>query len=145
MSPKRFLDTLEATQEVPRHPRLHSRGTPWVSTQPKEPRFSLLILRGGSVSLLRQGGNSGITIAPQRVPSPFDAGEELQGSSHHFKRPQMLQCTPDTLEFPALNRWSPRSPTQNTMAAVTALWLMETKPTDHYGQPDRKLDTAFLA
>ena len=35
LSPERVLDTLEATQEVPRHPHLHSRGRPRVPPQVK--------------------------------------------------------------------------------------------------------------
>ena len=36
LSLDRFLDNLDATQEVPRHPRLHSRGTPRVPPQLKQ-------------------------------------------------------------------------------------------------------------
>ena len=36
LSLDRVLDTLDATQEVPRHPRLHSRGTPRVPPQLKK-------------------------------------------------------------------------------------------------------------
>ena len=36
LSPERFLDTLEATQEVPRHPSLPSRGTSKVPPQLKK-------------------------------------------------------------------------------------------------------------
>ena len=40
----------------------------------------------------------------------------------------MSQCTPDTHDSPALTRRSPREPTQNRMAGVTALWHLEKKP-----------------
>ena len=59
---------------------------------------------------------------------PLDAGDEIQGLCHYFKRPPMSQCTPDTPESPELTRWSSRGPTQNTMAGVTALWRLERKP-----------------
>ena len=59
---------------------------------------------------------------------PLDAGDEIQGSCHYFKRPPMSQCTPDTPESPEMTRWSSRGPTQNTMAGVTALWRLKRKP-----------------
>ena len=56
LSPERVLDTLEATQEVPQHPRLPSRGILG---------FSLFIPRGGSISLLRRGGKPGVPVGSQ--------------------------------------------------------------------------------
>ena len=45
LSPESVLDTLEATQE--------------------DPQFSLLIPRGGSISLFCQGGNPGVPVTSQ--------------------------------------------------------------------------------
>ena len=97
--PRKGLAKFEATQEVPRHPLLHSRGTSnGPTTTQEEPRFSLLIPRGGSVSMLRRGGNPGVPFTPQRRRSSLDARVELQGFCHHFKKPSMSQCIPDTTE-----------------------------------------------
>ena len=126
---KRVLDTIEATQEVPGHTRLHSRGTLGVLPQLKK--------SPGSPSSSREEGPfpcfivEGIPAFPlhlKRKLSPLDYREELQGSCHHFKRPPMSQCVPDTPDSPAVTRRSPRGPTQNTTAGVTALWPLEKKP-----------------
>ena len=47
---QRVLHTLAATQEVPRHTRLHSRGSMRVPPNQKEPRFPLLAREEGSFS-----------------------------------------------------------------------------------------------
>ena len=129
LSPKRFLDTLEATQEVPRHPRLPSRGTLRVPSQLKK--------SPGSPSSSREEGpfpcfvGEGMPVFPshlKRRQSPLDTRDELQGSCHHSKRPPMFQCTPDTPDSPALTGRSTRGPTQNTVAGVTALWSLERNP-----------------
>ena len=128
LSPESVLDTSDAAQEVPRHPCLYSRGTPRVPPQLKK--------NPGSPSSSREEGlfpcfiMEGIPAFPlhKRKPSPLDSREELQGSYHHFKRPPMSQFVPDTPDSPAMTRRSPRGPTQNTMAGVTALWHLERKP-----------------
>ena len=126
LSPERVLETLEATQEVPRHPPMPSRGTLKVPPQLKK--------SPGTSSSSREEGpfpgfvGEGILAFPshlRRRRSPLDALEELQGLCHHFKRPLMSQCTPDTPNSPALTPRSPRGPTPNTMAGVTALWRLE--------------------
>ena len=45
---QRVLHTLAATHEVPRHTRLHSRGSRRVRPHPEEPRFRLLAREEGS-------------------------------------------------------------------------------------------------
>ena len=129
LSPERVLDTLEATQEVHRHPCLHTRGKSSVPPQLKK--------TPGSPSSSREEGpfpcfvREGILALPSHLNrwwSPLDAREEVQGSCYHFKGPPMSQCIQDTPDSPELTRRSPRSPTQNTMAVVTALWCLERKP-----------------
>ena len=75
--------------------------------------------------------------------SPLDALEELQGSCHHFKRPPMSQCTPDTPDSPALTGLSPRGPSQTTMADVTALRRLERMPTIPMVNPTGSLKLLF--
>ena len=129
MSRKRVFDTLEATQEVPRHPCLPSRGTPRVPPQLKKSPGSPTSFREESPFPCFVGkGIPSFTSHLKRRQCPPDAQEELQGSSHHFKRPRKPHCTPDTPDSHSLTRQSPRGPTQNTMAGVTALWPIERKP-----------------
>ena len=139
------LDTLEATQEVPRHPLLLSRGTkrvpPQLKRSPSSPSSSQeespfpCFIREGILAFLSH---------LKRRRSPLDSPEELQGSCHHFKRPLMTQFTPDTPDSPALTRRLSRGQTQSTMAGVTALCASR-ESTDPHGQHHRKPDTAFLA
>ena len=105
------------------------RGTPRVWQQKKK--------CPGSASSIQEEGpfpcifGEGILAFPshlRRRQSPRDAREELQGLCHHFKRPLMSQCTPETPDPPALTRRLQRGPTQNTMAVVTAVWRLERKP-----------------
>ena len=110
LSPEGVLDTLEETQEVPRHPRLHSRGTPRVPPQLKKCPCSPSSSQeeGPFLCFIREG----IPAFPshlKRRRSPLDAREELQGSCHHFKRPPMSQCTPDTPDSPADLTVTPRT------------------------------------
>ena len=118
------------------------RNTEGPATSPEEPPFSLLILRGRSVSLLHWGGNPGVPSRHKRKRSPLDAREELQASCHHFKRTPMSQCTPDTPDSPALTRWSPGGAPQNTTAGVTALFPLKGKPPNIIVNPTGRL-TAF--
>ena len=124
---KSVLDTLEATQEVPRHTRLHSRGAPRVPPQfKKSPGFP---------SSSRDEG-----------PLPFFVGKEswrscststgvglnlnLERNSRvvpPFQKTLISEPTQDTPDSPALTRWPPRVSTQNRMAGVTALWHLEIK------------------
>ena len=129
MSRKRVFDTLEATQEVPRHPCLPSRGTPRVPPQLKKSPGSPTSFREESPFPCFVGkGIPSFTSHLKRRQCPPDAQEELQGSSHHFKRPRKPHCTPDTPDSHSLTRQSPRGPTQNTMAGVLALLHLERKP-----------------
>ena len=98
------------------------------TTTQEEPRISLLIPRGGSVTLFVGEGITAFPSHLKRRRSPREARKELKVSCHHFKRPLMSQHTPDTPDSPALTRRSHQGPTQNTMAGVTALWRHDRKP-----------------
>ena len=146
MSRKRVFDTLEATQEVPRHPLLLSRGTkrvpPQLKRSPSSPSSSQeespfpCFIREGILAFLSH---------LKRRRSPLDSPEELQGSCHHFKRPLMTQFTPDTPDSPALTQWSPsRTDSKHDGKCDSPVVPLE-KATDPYGQVDRKPDTAFPA
>ena len=129
LSSERVLVTLEATQVVPGHPRLHSRRTPRVPPLfKKSPGSPSLSLEEGLFPCFVGEGIPAYLSHLKKRRSPLDAREELQGSCHHFKRPPMSHRTADTPDSPALTRRSPRRPTQNAMAGVTALWPIERKP-----------------
>ena len=84
---QRVLHTLAATQEVPRHTRLHSRGSSRVPPKSRGAPFLPHSSRGGILSL----------PGPERIPSiPNSFQEEVlctgkargtPGSSHHSQSP----------------------------------------------------------
>ena len=49
-------------------------------------------------------------------------------SCHYFKRCRCPNALQIHLTPQQMIQWSPRGPTQNTMAGVTALWHLERKP-----------------
>ena len=88
LSLERVLDTLEATQEIPRHTHLHSRGTPRVPPQLKKTL--------GFPSSSRHEGpfpcfvGKGIPTFLRHLKwrwSQIEPREELQGLCYHSKRP----------------------------------------------------------
>ena len=126
LSLERVLENLDATQEVPRHTRLHSRETPSVQPQltkapflpphletrvhipaslGKESQHSLCTSRGGGFNLKLLRNSRGFDI----IQTP------------------MSQSTPGTPNSPELTRLSLQISTPNTMAGVTALWHLERK------------------
>ena len=84
---QRVLHTLAATQEVPRHTRLHSRGSSRVPPKSRGTPFLPHSSRGGILSL----------PGPERIPSIPNAFQEevlctgkargTPGSSHHSQSP----------------------------------------------------------
>ena len=89
MNHKRVLHTISATKEVPRHTRLHSRGTPRFPSQLKK---SLVFLSSSQDECpLPCFIGKGIPVFLshlKRRRSPLESREELQGSCHHSKRPR---------------------------------------------------------
>ena len=128
LSLERVLDTLEATQEVSRHPHLHSRGTPRVPPQlKKSPGFSSSSREEGPFPGFVWKGIPAFPSHTKRRQSQLNTREELQGSCHNSKT-LMSQSTPDRPDSTAPTRLLPRVSTKNTMARVTALWHIERKP-----------------
>ena len=81
-----------------------------------------------STFLLHGERNPGIPVAPQEEVVSTLHSRGTPGVVPPFHKTPMSQCTSDTTDSPALTRWSPRGPTPNTMAIVTALWHLERKP-----------------
>ena len=122
LSLEKVLDTLEATQEVPdilvatrvehrgsHHNSGKAPGFPlhlemrvlFPASSGKESRCSRRTSRGGSVNMTLERKSRGCGTIPKTL---------------------MSQSTAGTTDSPALSRTSPRGPTQNTMAGMTALW-----------------------
>ena len=108
LSPERVLDTLEGTQDVPRHPCMYSSGTPMVPPQLKN--------CPGSPSL---SGERVLFPASSRRESRCFHRTSRRGSLFLMlernsrvhatipKYPQMSQSTPDESDFLALPGLSP--------------------------------------
>ena len=119
---QRFLHTLAATQEVPRHTRLQSRGSTRVPHNPEEPRFRLLARGEGSVPCVVGKEFPAVPSHLKRRCSPQERREELQGGATIRRVPQTSQSIPGKPVVPALPRLSSRGSTHTTLARGTTLW-----------------------
>ena len=154
MTFQRVLHTLAATQEVPQHTRLHSRGSTRVPSSSKGAPFPPHSSRGGILSLR----------GPERIPSvPVSSQEEAlstgkargtPGTCHHSPSPPDVSVHSRETCFPALTRLSSRGSTHTTVARGTALWQSlvgkprgkASRESHRYLDPrDGKRDTAATA
>ena len=119
---QRVFHTLAATQDVPRHTRLHSRGSTRISPTSTVAPFPPPSSRGGILSLRARERIPGIPSHLKRRCSPQERREELQGRATIPRVPQMSQSIPGKPVFPALPRLSSRGSTHTPMARGTALW-----------------------
>ena len=119
---QRFLHTLAATQEVPRHTRLHSRGNTRVPPTSRGAPFPPTSSRGGILSLRVRKYFPAFPSHLKRSRSPQERREEFQGRATIPRVPQMSQSIPGKTFFPALPRLSSRGSTRTTVALGTALW-----------------------
>ena len=115
------LHTLAATQEVPRHTRLHSRGSTRVPPTSRGAPFPPPSSRGGSFPIVVGKEFPAFPSHLKRRRSPQERQEELQGYVTITRVPQMSQSITGKLVFPALGRLSSRGSTHNTVARGTAL------------------------
>ena len=111
---ERVLHTLAATQEVPRHTRLHSRGSTRVPPTSRGAPFPPPSSRGGILSLR---GRERIPEFPSHLKkrrSPQERRKELQGRATIPRVPQKSQSIPGKpvflrcLDFQAHDRPTPR-------------------------------------
>ena len=119
---QRVPHTLAATQEIPRHTRLHSRGSTRVPPTNRGAPFPSPSSRGGILSL--RGGKEfpAFPLHLKKRRSPQERREELQGRATIPRVPQISQSIPGKPVFPALPRLSSRGSTRTTVARGTALW-----------------------
>ena len=108
---QRVLHTLAATQEIPQHTRLHSRGSTRVPSNPEEPFFRLPTREEGSFPCVVGKEFPAFPSHLKRRRSPQERREELQGGATNRRVPQMSQSIPRKPVFPALPLLSSRGST----------------------------------
>ena len=111
---QRVLHTLAATQEIPRHTRVHSRGSTRFPPSPRGEPFLPPSSRGGILSLRGRDRIPGFPVELKRRRSPQERREELQGRAIIPRVPQMSQSISEEpvslhcLDFHAEDRLTPR-------------------------------------
>ena len=81
------LHTLAATQEVPQHSRLHSRGSPRVPPTSRGAPFPPPSSRGGILYLHRRERLPGVPDASQEAALSTGKARGTPGSCHHSQSP----------------------------------------------------------
>ena len=119
---QRVLHTLAATQEVPRHTRLHSRGSTRDAPTSRGAPFPPPSSSGGILSLSGRERIPGVPVTSQEEALSTGKARGTPGSCHHSQTPQISQSIPGKPVFPALPRLSSRGSTHTTVARGTALW-----------------------
>ena len=119
---QRVLHTLAATQEVPRHTRLHSRGSTRVPPTSRGAPFPPPSSRGGILSLRARKRIPGIPVASQGEVLSTGKARATRGSCHHSQSPTDASVHSRETCFPCTaSTFKPRS-THTTVARGTALW-----------------------
>ena len=119
---QRVFHTLAATQEVPRHTRLPSRGSKRVPSTSRGSPFPPHSSRGGILSL--RGGERipRVPVASQEEALSTAKERGTPGSATIPRVAVMSQSIPGKSVFPALPRLSSRGSIHTTVASGTALW-----------------------
>ena len=120
--PRRKLRAPAATQEVPRHTRLHSSGSTRVPPTSRGAPFPPHSSREGIFPCVVGKEFPGFPSHLKRRRSPQERREELQGRATIPRAFQMSQSIPGKPVFPALPRLSSGGSTHTTVARGTALW-----------------------
>ena len=111
---QRVLHTLAATQEVPRHTLLHSRGSTRVPPTSSGVPFPSPISRGGILSPRGRERIPGVPVASQEQALSTGKARGTLGWCHHSQSPQISQSIPGKpvflhcLDFQAKDRVKPR-------------------------------------
>ena len=119
---QRVLHTLAATQEVPRHTRLHSRGSTRVPPTSRGAPFPLHSSRGGILFLCGRERIPGDPVASQVEALTTGKARGTPGSCHYSQSPPDAQSITGKPVFPALPRLSSRGSTHTTVVRGTAQW-----------------------
>ena len=97
---QRVLHTHAATQEVPRHTRLHSRGSTRVSPTCRGAPFPPPSSRGGILALRGQERNPGVAVASQEEALSTGKARGTPGSCHHSQSPPDISVLSRETCFP---------------------------------------------
>ena len=119
---QRVLNTLAATQEVPRHTRFQSRGSTRVPPTSRGAPFPLHSSRGGILFLCGRERIPGDPVASQVEALTTGKARGTPGSCHYSQSPPDAQSITGKPVFPALPRLSSRGSTHTTVVRGTALW-----------------------
>ena len=119
---QRVLHTLAATQEVPRHTRLHLGGITRVPPTSRGAPFPPPSSRGGILSLRVGERIPRVPVASQVEALSTGKSRGTTGSCHHSQSPPDVSVHSRETFFPALSRLSSRGSTHTTVAPGTALW-----------------------
>ena len=127
---QRVLHTVTATQEVPRHTRLHSRGSTRVPPTSRGAPFRPPSSRGGIISLRVREIIPGVSVASQYEALSTEKARGNPGSSHHSQSPPDVSVHSRETCFPC---------TSSDVQAEDRL-----TPRWHVGQPCGKASSASL-
>ena len=119
---QRVLHTLAATQELPRHTHLHSRGSRRVLPTSRGAPFPPPSSRGGILSLRGWERIPGVPVTAQEEALSTGKARGTPESCHIPRVPRMSPSIPGKPVFPALPRLSSRGSTHTTVARRTTLW-----------------------
>ena len=115
-------ETTGDSPEVPRHTRLHSRGSTRDTPTSRGASFRPPSSTGGILSLRVGERIPAFPSHLKRRRSPQERREEHQIRATIPRVPKMSQSIPGKPVFPALPRLSSRGSTHTTVARGTALW-----------------------
>ena len=119
---QRVLNTLAATQEVPRHTRLHSRESARVPPTYRGAQFPPHSTRGGILSLRCRERIPGIPVASQEEALSTGKARGTPGSCHHSQSPPDVSVHARETCFAYTASTFSRGSTHTTVARGTALW-----------------------
>ena len=126
---QRVLHTLAATQEVPRHTRLPSRGSTRVPPTSRGFPFPPPSSRGGILSQRVRERIPGVPVASQEQALSTGKARGTPGSCHHSQSPPDVSVHSRETCFPCTASTFKRGSTHTTVARGTALWeSLEGKP-----------------
>ena len=130
---QRVLYTLAATQEVPRHTRLHSRGGTRVQATSRGAPIPSPNSRGGILSLRGRERIPGISVASQEEALSTGKARRTPGSCHHSQSPLNFSVHSRETCFPS-TAWNvkPRIDSHHGGTWDSPVGKPRGKATDHF-------------
>ena len=126
---QRVLHTLAATREVPRHTRLHSRGSTKVPPTSREAPFPCPSSRGGIQSLGVRERITGVPVASQEEALSTGKARRTPGSCHHSQTPPDVSVQFSETFFPCTaSTFKPRIDSRHGGCGTALCESLEGKP-----------------